>query len=134
MPWDDEKYERFRRERLEPVLDLLKLVEVRPGLHAIDLGCGTGDVTAMLAEVRDDSTVRAMKPDFAAMKPPCGSAIVTSRSDEPEYDFVCRFFAPAIGINEDPVTGAAHCILGPFWSQRLGKTAMVSHLSSEVAS
>jgi len=121
MPWDDEKYERFRRERLEPVLDLLKLVEVRPGLHAIDLGCGTGDVTAMLAEV-------------AAMKPPCGSAIVTSRSDEPEYDFVCRFFAPAIGINEDPVTGAAHCILGPFWSQRLGKTAMVSHLSSEVAS
>jgi PhzF family phenazine biosynthesis protein len=80
-----------------------------------------------LVELRDESAVLAVKPNFPAMKPPYGSAIVTSRSDGPEYDFVCRFFAPALGINEDPVTGYAHCILGPFWAQRLGKTTLVSH-------
>ena len=48
--------------------------------------------------------------------------IVTSRAASPDYDFVSRFFAPAAGIDEDPVTGSAHCCLGPFWSRRLGKT------------
>ena len=51
--------------------------------------------------------------------------IVTAASAAPEFDFVSRFFAPAVGINEDPVTGSAHCCLAPFWAERLGKTEMV---------
>lgn len=79
-----------------------------------------------LVEVDNERTVRKMTPDFAAMQPPYGSAIVTARSDGADCDFVCRVFVPCVGINEDPVTGSAHCVLGPFWSERLGKTAMVS--------
>lgn len=88
-------------------------------------GCRAG--WSWLVELADEAAVRAVNPDFAAMQSPYGSAIITSRSNDPAYDFVCRFFAPALGINEDPVTGAAHCVLAPFWAQRLGKTKMVSH-------
>jgi GNAT superfamily N-acetyltransferase len=56
--------------------------------------------------------------------------IVTSRSDDPQFDFLSRFFAPAAGINEDPVTGSAHCCLGPLWSERLGKTEMTAFQAS----
>jgi len=80
-----------------------------------------------LVELADEDSVRAVSPDFAAMEPPHGSAIVTAPSDDPDCDFVCRFFAPVVGVNEDPVTGAAHCVLGPFWGRRLSKAAMVSH-------
>jgi PhzF family phenazine biosynthesis protein len=83
-----------------------------------------------LVEVANETTLRGMAPDFPAMRPPFGSAIITSRSDRSEYDCVCRFFAPAIGIDEDPVTGSAHCVLAPFWSQRLGKTDLVSYQAS----
>jgi predicted PhzF superfamily epimerase YddE/YHI9 len=50
--------------------------------------------------------------------------MVTSRATSPDFDFVSRFFGPAVGIDEDPVTGSAHCCLGPYWSKRLGKTDM----------
>ncbi|MHB9034134.1 MAG: PhzF family phenazine biosynthesis protein, partial [Anaerolineae bacterium] len=50
--------------------------------------------------------------------------IVTARSDDPAYDFVSRFFAPLLGINEDPVTGSAHCYLAPYWEARLGKVEL----------
>ena len=83
-----------------------------------------------LVEVASESDVRGMAPDFAAMKSGrWGSAIVTAASDSPDssgYDFVSRFFAPAIGIDEDPVTGSAHCILGPFWAERLGKDRLLA--------
>jgi len=49
---------------------------------------------------------------------------VTSASDEPDVDFVSRFFAPGLGVDEDPVTGSAHCCLGPYWSSRLGKSRL----------
>ena len=52
--------------------------------------------------------------------------IVTSQATTAGVDFVSRFFAPAVGIDEDPVTGSAHCCLAPFWSRRLGKTEMVA--------
>ena len=57
--------------------------------------------------------------------------IVTSRSDDPRFDFVSRFFAPAAGIDEDPVTGSTHCCLGPFWGKRLGKSAFLAYQASE---
>jgi len=75
-----------------------------------------------LVEVDTETTLRAMKPDFRKLgELPVRGVIVTSRSDQPEFDFVSRFFAPASGVNEDPVTGSAHCTLGPFWQQRLNK-------------
>jgi predicted PhzF superfamily epimerase YddE/YHI9 len=55
---------------------------------------------------------------------------VTSRATLSGYDFVSRFFAPGAGINEDPVTGSAHCCLGPFWSMRLGKAEFVAYQAS----
>ena len=56
--------------------------------------------------------------------------MVTARSAAPAFDFVSRFFAPAVGVNEDPVTGSAHCCLTPFWADRLGKTEMLAYQAS----
>jgi PhzF family phenazine biosynthesis protein len=84
-----------------------------------------------LVEVESAAAVRQMKPDFAALaKLEARGIIVTSRSDDPAFDFVSRFFGPAVGIDEDPVTGSAHCCLTPFWSARLGKTAMNAYQAS----
>ncbi len=72
--------------------------------------------------------VRRLHPDFAALKrAPVRGVIVTAAADEPGVDFVSRFFAPAVGVDEDPVTGSAHCCLGPFWQERLGKSELHAH-------
>ena len=84
-----------------------------------------------LVEVESESELRALAPDFKALATiPVRGVIVTSRSSEPRFDFVSRFFAPATGIDEDPVTGSAHCCLGPFWSKRLGKSDLVGYQAS----
>ena len=78
-----------------------------------------------LVEAESAAVVREMRPDFTALaEVECRGIIVTARSDYPEFDFVSRFFAPAAGVNEDPVTGSAHCAMAPFWGARLGKTEM----------
>lgn len=75
-----------------------------------------------LIEVADEKDVRRIAPDFNALRKLKGRGIiVTSRSEIPGVDFVSRYFAPWVGINEDPVTGSAHCILGPYWGKKLGK-------------
>jgi PhzF family phenazine biosynthesis protein len=85
-----------------------------------------------LLEVEAEETVRGLKPDFAALKGiPVRGVIVTSRAVSPAYDFVSRFFAPAVGVNEDPVTGSAHCTLGPFWSRKTGKRDFLAYQASE---
>jgi predicted PhzF superfamily epimerase YddE/YHI9 len=56
--------------------------------------------------------------------------IVTARADSDEFDFVSRFFAPAVGVPEDPVTGSAHCCLTPYWAEKLGKDEMVGYQAS----
>ncbi|HYE19308.1 MAG TPA: PhzF family phenazine biosynthesis protein [Tepidisphaeraceae bacterium] len=84
-----------------------------------------------VVEVRNAADVRALSPDFARLaKVECRGVIVTALSDDPQYDFVSRFFAPAVGIDEDPVTGSAHCRLGPHWGERLGKTRLVGYQAS----
>ena len=71
-----------------------------------------------------------MQPDFTALKKlKVRGIIVTARGSAP-YDFVSRFFAPGSGIDEDPVTGSAHCCLGPFWASRLGKTEFLAWQAS----
>ena len=74
----------------------------------------------LLIEVDDAATVRALQPDLALIATlPMRGVIVTAVSDDPRWHFVSRFFAPQSGIPEDPVTGSAHCALGPFWGKRL---------------
>jgi PhzF family phenazine biosynthesis protein len=80
------------------------------------------DYLAVFAKAAE---VRALKPDFALLQTlDCLGIIATAPSED--CDFVSRFFAPAAGINEDPVTGSAHCTLIPFWSGRLDKTKMLA--------
>jgi PhzF family phenazine biosynthesis protein len=86
-----------------------------------------------LIEVDDEAAVRALDPDFRRLKGACAASrgvIVTAASERDEYDFVSRFFAPAAGIDEDPVTGSAHCCLGPFWAARLGKKDLFGYQAS----
>lgn len=83
-----------------------------------------------LVEVESGEVVREMQPNFQQMKQlPVGNVIVTSIGDG-EYDFVSRFFAPGLGIDEDPVTGAAHCCLAPFWRERLKKDEFLAYQAS----
>ena len=84
-----------------------------------------------IIEVECEKMVHSIAPDFnrlASVK--CRGVIVTAKSDNPQFDFVSRFFAPAVGVNEDPVTGSAHCLLAPYWGARLGKSRMVGYQAS----
>ena len=86
-----------------------------------------------LVEAESAAAVRGVAPDLPALRRAGGTArgvIVTAASDRPEFDFVSRFFAPAAGIDEDPVTGSAHCCLGPYWGARLGKVVVVGFQAS----
>jgi len=84
-----------------------------------------------LVEVADAATVRDLVPDFVALgRVDARGVIVTSRGDGSGADFVSRFFAPAAGVNEDPVTGSAHCCLAPFWSDKLGRADLVGYQAS----
>ncbi len=86
-----------------------------------------------LLELGNAAEVRALAPDLARigeLKDVRG-VIVTARSDDPRFDFVSRFFAPAVGVPEDPVTGSAHCALTPHFAAKLGKTEMRAFQASE---
>ena len=82
--------------------------------------------------VESEAILYMLKPNFRALRgiPGMRGVIVSSPSSERRFDFVSRFFAPGAGIDEDPVTGSAHCCLAPFWSQRLGKSAMTAFQAS----
>ncbi|MHB1133085.1 MAG: PhzF family phenazine biosynthesis protein [Chloroflexota bacterium] len=84
-----------------------------------------------LVEVDSAAIVRACAPDFALLKTvPARGVIVTSAEGAGEFDFVSRFFDPLTGLNEDPVTGSAHCTLAPYWAERLGKSEMRAYQAS----
>ena len=84
-----------------------------------------------LVEVPDARTVRGAAPDFARLKRlGVRGVMITAASDEPTFDFVSRFFAPGAGIDEDPVTGSAHCALAPFWRDRLGRNDLTGYQAS----
>jgi PhzF family phenazine biosynthesis protein len=86
---------------------------------------------AHLVELGRAEDVRDLVPDLAALATASRfGTIVTARADDPAFDFVSRFFAPALGVAEDPVTGSAHCALGPYWASRLGKTELVGYQAS----
>ena len=84
-----------------------------------------------LAVVDSPRTVRALKPDFRKLAEVATlGVIVTAASTELPYDFESRFFAPRMGVDEDPVCGSAHCCLTPYWSQRLGKKKLLAYQAS----
>jgi len=83
-----------------------------------------------LIEVDSEEIVKNIKPDFTKlMKVHTRGVIVTAKSTE--YDFISRFFAPEVGIFEDPVTGSAHCCLGPYWLKKLGKDNFYAYQASK---
>ena len=83
-----------------------------------------------LLEVHEEE-LHALAPKFGKLaKVEARGLIVTSKSADSTYDFQSRFFAPASGVNEDPVTGSAHCALTPYWSAKLGKTSMLARQAS----
>jgi PhzF family phenazine biosynthesis protein len=91
---------------------------------------GLDDVDFLL-ELASDEDVRAVRPDFRRLLDALhAGVIVTARAASGDCDFVSRYFAPHCGIDEDPVTGAAHCALGPYWCERLGKTDLVGYQAS----
>lgn len=108
----------------EPPADLLPAL----GVTAKYVGRNKFDY---LVEVESEAMLRQMSPDFTRLKNVAvRGTIVTSRSSDPRFDFVSRFFAPAVGINEDPATGSAHCCLGDFWQKRLGKNDLRAYQAS----
>lgn len=113
-----------------------RTVECSPPMLEASLGARLGYVGEnrfdLLVELESEETLRMLRPRFELLKKlPVRGVIVTSRSDSPDYDFVSRFFAPALGVDEDPVTGSAHCCLGPYWAEKLGKTELVGYQASE---
>ncbi len=84
-----------------------------------------------LVEVAAEETVRALAPDIRRLGAlPVRGVIVTARAETDGFDFVSRFFAPRAGVDEDPVTGSAHCCLGPYWRGRLGRDAFTAWQAS----
>lgn len=98
------------------------------GIQAQYVGVNVFDY---LVEVDTEETLRNMQPDITLLaQVPVRGVIVTSRASTPGYDFISRFFAPRVGVNEDPVTGSAHCCLTPYWSKRLGKNELLAYQAS----
>lgn len=89
------------------------------------------NVDDFLVEIADEAAVRALAPDFGRLRQlPARGVMVTSRATSGPADFVSRFFAPAVGVDEDPVTGSAHCCLAPFWAERLGRASLLGYQAS----
>lgn len=85
-----------------------------------------------LVEVESEEILRNLQPDYGRIRSlPVRGVILTSKATTPGFDFMSRFFAPRVGVNEDPVTGSAHCCLAPYWSEKLGKKDLVAYQASE---
>lgn len=90
------------------------------------------DDLVYLLEFASEDQILKLKPEYDVLKKAQKKEIiVTSKADNRDYDFISRFFAPAIGINEDPVTGSAHCYLAPYWIERLKKAEVLGFQASK---
>jgi len=109
--------------------------EAAPGMMA-SLGLGHAawvgkNAFDYLVEVDSEETLRSLKPNHSELrKVPVRGVIVTARASTAGFDFMSRFFAPGSGIDEDPVTGSAHCALGPYWAGKLGKSELLAYQAS----
>jgi PhzF family phenazine biosynthesis protein len=122
--WIEMDFPATPEESTAPHPDLAKALGVSPtyvGKNRFDY----------LVEVDSEETVKNLRPDFSLLKNTSDrGVIVTSVSKSEGFDFVSRFFAPAVGIDEDPATGSSHCCLGPYWKKRLNKDEFVAFQAS----
>ncbi len=101
------------------------------GLGAKPVWVGRCSLHYYIAELESDEAVRSLDPDFKTLAELDGMCVIaTAKSSDRDFDFISRCFCPAVGIDEDPVTGSAHCALAPFWGARLGKAKMIGHQAS----
>lgn len=84
----------------------------------------------LLVELESEVAVRALQPNMSAVAALEGRGVIVTAPSSGEYDFISRFFAPAIGVPEDSVTGSAHCCLGPYWAKRLGRNVFRAYQAS----
>ncbi len=112
-------------KQIDPPEGLIEALGVKP----LYIGLFSKDI---LVEVESDEIVRSIKPDITAlMKLPNPDLVITSKDLTGKASFVSRFFAPSVGIPEDPVTGSIHSTLTPYWAAKLGKDEMIAHQVSE---
>jgi predicted PhzF superfamily epimerase YddE/YHI9 len=105
--------------------------DLAPAVAGVDIRSVHRGVSDLLIEVGDASQVRGCRPDYARIAGlDARCVIVTAPGDGAGVDFVSRVFGPAVGVDEDPVTGSAHCTLAPFWAQRLGRKKLVGEQAS----
>lgn len=89
------------------------------------------DGAILLAELANTSAITAFEPDFKKInRLEAANLVITAAKGNSEFDFISRFFSPRSGIPEDPVTGLGHCILAPYWAQKLGKEKLVAYQAS----
>ncbi len=129
-------YARCRQDKVELDFPVFEVTEAPPqkdiasalGIEPLFFGTSRN---GYLLEVVNYQTLKAMQPDFARLKTLGRAFAVTCLSDNPDYDFYSRFFAPAEGIDEDPVTGSSHTTLAPYWSKKLGKSKLTGYQASK---
>jgi PhzF family phenazine biosynthesis protein len=124
--WIKMNFPAYEAEKMKIPADFEKIAGIDPAeLHRTAHGW-------VIALLKNEKEVRNLNPDFRLMKKSeFGDLIVTAPSDDNNFDFCVRCFAPALGIDEDPVTGSAHCALAPFWNHRTGKKDFISHQVSK---
>jgi PhzF family phenazine biosynthesis protein len=124
--WINMNFPAYKLEQMDIPSEFERVTGMRP-LELYRAGYGW-----TLALFSSEEEIRKMSPNFSLMKnSEFGDLIITAPSSDKNYDFCVRCFAPALGINEDPVTGSAHCALAPFWSAKRGKNNFDSHQVSK---
>lgn len=114
----------------EPVSSVAAMPELAAALGVSPTFTGKNRMD-YLVEVEHEEMVRKAQPDMTGLlNIPSRGFIVTSRTSDERYDFISRCFFPALGVNEDPVTGSAHCALAPYWSGKLGKNPLSAYQAS----
>lgn len=110
----------------QPPSNLLKAIDIEDPVSV------TRSSRDYLIHCPSPTRVRSLAPDMAALSAlDCRGVIVTAASGDEEVDFVSRFFAPGVGVPEDPVTGSAHCALAPFWAKRTGNNTLTGRQISD---
>ena len=123
--WIELDFPAKREERADAPAGLLESLGISDPLYV------GRNVFDYLVEVRSEEELRALRPDHARLRQiPVRGVIVTSRPAAGEFDFVSRFCAPAVGVDEDPATGSAHCCLTPYWAAKLNRNELLAFQAS----
>lgn len=117
----------FPLQKTGPSLDKAKFEKMLESSGIINVAQAYDDI---IIELETEQSVRKFLPDFHSLsRIEARGVIMTARGQE--FDFISRFFAPRVGVNEDPVTGSAHCKLAHYWGEKLGKREMIAYQASE---